>query len=109
MASKTSVYYRVVKAGKSHPFSGLYAIEKIYIQGGSIEKKEIVKEWDLRILTEAALGRFGGVAAYDEYVADNGEPKDRTSIKSDVVAPRTPEELGLTKKKLAAELKGQVD
>lgn len=108
MATKTSVYYRVVKAPKGHQFPGLYAVEKIFITAGKIDKKEIVKEWDLRILAEAALARFGGVAAYDEYVADNGEPEDKTDMKSVVVAPRTPEELALTKRKLAKELKGEV-
>lgn len=103
--AKTSVFYRIVKAPKGHQFAGLYAIEKIYIQGGSITKKEIVKEWDLRILTEAALARFGGVAAYDEYVADNGDPEDATHVPSEVVAPRDPKELKLTKRSLSKELK----
>lgn len=103
--AKTSVYYRIVKAGRNHQFPGLYAVEKIYIQGTEITKKEIVKEWDLRLLTEAALSRFGGVAAYDEYVADNGEPIDKTNIVSEVVPPRTPEELKLNKTKLKQEMK----
>lgn len=103
--SKTSVFYRCVKAPKGHPFSGMYAVEKIYIQVGAIVKKEIVKEWDLRILVEAALARFGGVAAYDEYTADNGEPEDLTEVHSVVVAPRTPAELKLNKTKLKQELK----
>lgn len=103
--AKTQVFYRIVKAPKGHVFAGLYAIEKIYIQGGAITKKEIVKEWDLRILTEAALARFGGVTAYDEYTADNGEPEDKTESKSDVVAPRDPKELKLTSAKLKKELK----
>jgi hypothetical protein len=104
--SKTSVFYRMVKAQKPHPFAGLYAIEKIYVNAGAITKKEIVKEWDLRILTEAALARFGGTSAYDEYQADNGEPEDMTDHPSGAVTPpRSPEELALTKRKLSQELK----
>ncbi len=106
----TSVYFRVVKAAKGHPFSGLYAVEKLYIKGGAIFEKEIVKEWDLRILTEAALARFGGSAAFDEYKADNGEPEDLTEKPSGIeVKARTPEELALTKNKLTRELKLKTD
>lgn len=104
--AKTSVFYRIVKAPKEHQFAGLYAIEKIFIQSNTITKKEIVKEWDLRILTEAALARFGGVAAYEEYTADNGEPEDLTGVASGpVVSPRSAAELALNKTKLKKELK----
>lgn len=104
--AKTQVFYRIVKAPRAHPFAGLYAIEKIFIQSGAITKKEIVKEWDLRILTEAALARFGGVTAYDEYTSDNGEPEDKTGVESGTVtAPRDPSELKLNKRNLAKELK----
>lgn len=103
---KTSVYFRIVKAGKGHPFSGLYAVEKLIIKAGAIVDKEIVKEWDLRILAEAALARFGGSQAFDEYKADNGEPEDLTDkASSEEVKARTPEELKLTKNKLTRELK----
>jgi len=106
--AKSTAFYRIVKAPKAHPFSGLYAVEKIIVKGRAITTKEIVKEWDLRILTEAALGRFGGSMAYDEYTADNGEPEDMTGLTpSSVVAPRTAEELALTKRKLSKELKGK--
>ncbi len=104
--AKTQVFYRMVKAPKSHQFAGLYAIEKVYITDNSISKKEIVKEWDLRILTEAALARFGGTQAYDEYTAEAGEPKDKTEVPSGpVVAPRNPKDLALNSKKLKQELK----
>ena len=104
--SKTSIYYRIVKAGHGHPFPGLYAVEKLSIKGGAIVDKEIVKEWDLRILTEAALARFGGSAAFDEYKADNGEPEDLTGFtSSEEVKARTAEDLALTKNKLTRELK----
>ena len=106
--SKTSVFFRMIKAVKPHPFAGLYAVEKIYIKAGAIVKKEIVKEWDLRILTEASLARFGGTQAYDEYTSDNGEPEDMSGMaESKVETPRTPEELALTKRKLNQELKGK--
>lgn len=110
MAKGTSVYFRIVKAGHTHPFAGLYAVEKLYLKGGAIVEKEIVKEWDLRILTEAALARFGGSSAFDEYKADNGEPEDLTGKTSpEEVAARTAEELALTKRKLVKELRGQVE
>jgi hypothetical protein len=106
----TSVFFRVVKAPKSHPFSGLYAVEKVYVKGGAIVEKELVHEWDLRILSEAALARFGGSSAYDAYVFDNGEPEDETGKpESKVVPARTPEELNLTKNKLTRELKLKAD
>lgn len=102
---KTSVFYRMIKAPNNHQFSGLYAIEKVYINANSIVKKEIVKEWDLRILTEAALARFGGTAAYDEYEADFGTPVDMTAAVSTVVPARSKEELALTPRKLKKELR----
>lgn len=106
--SKTSVYFRIVKAGRSHPFAGLYAVEKLFVKAGAIVEKEIVKEWDLRILTEAALARFGGSAAFDEYKADNGEPEDLTEKPSqEEVAARDPKEVLTSKRKLTNELKGK--
>jgi hypothetical protein len=103
----TSVFFRVVRAPKGHPFSGLYAVEKVYVNGGAIVQKEIVHEWDLRILSEAALARMGGSSAYDAYIFDNGEPEDETGMPSSPVAKaRTKEDLkGLTKNKLTRELK----
>ncbi len=110
MAKVTSVFYRIVKAGHNHPFPGLYAVEKVYIKGGAITEREIVKEWDLRILTEAALARFGGSTAFDEYVADNGEPEDLTGKPlPTVVAPRDPKEVLTSKRKLTKELKGTAE
>jgi hypothetical protein len=103
---KSSVYYRIVKAGHNHPFPGLYAVEKLTIKGGAITDKEIVKEWDLRILTEAALARYGGSTAYDEFVADNGAPEDITERPSGEVVPaRDPQEVLTSKRKLQNELK----
>jgi len=106
MSKSSSVYYRIVKAGHDHPFAGLYAVEKLIVKGGAIVDKEIVKEWDLRILSEAALARFGGSSAFDEYKADNGEPEDMTGKTSaQEVAPRDPAEVLTSKRKLQNELK----
>src|SRR5258706_15038555 len=98
----TSVFYRIVKAQKGHPFSGLYADEKVFIKGGAIVEKEIVHEWDLRILSEAALARMGGSSAFDAYKYDNGDPEDLSGVPSQpVVAARTKEDLkSLTQQKL---------
>jgi hypothetical protein len=103
----TSVFFRVVKAPKNHPFSGLYAVEKVFVKGGAIVEKEIVHEWDLRILSEAALARLGGSSAYDSFVFDNGEPEDETGKPEyPIVEARTAEDLkNLTKNKLTRELK----
>ncbi len=106
--SNTQVFYRIVKAGKGHPFAGLYAVEKLYVKAGAVFEKEIVKEWDLRILTEAALARFGGSQAFDEYKADNGEPEDVSEKTSQPeVAARDPKEVLTSKRKLNKELKLQ--
>jgi hypothetical protein len=105
--AKTSCFFRIVRAPKNHPFAGLYAVEQVYMKAGAIVSKEIVHEWDLRILSEAALAKLGGSSAYDAYVYDNGEPEDLTGIHSaEVVPARTPEDLkDLTKNKLTRELK----
>jgi hypothetical protein len=103
----TSVFFRVVKAPKGHPFSGLYGVEKVFIKGGAVVEKQLVHEWDLRILSEAALARFGGSSAYDAYVFDNGVPEDETNKPEyPVIKARTEEDLkDLTKRKLNNELK----
>lgn len=69
--SKTVVFYRCVKAQKGHPCAGLYGVEKVFIKDNVIYKKELVHEWDLRIISEAILAKMGGTAAYDAYAADN--------------------------------------
>lgn len=108
---KAQVFYRLVKASRPHPFAGLYGVEKIIIKGGAIVSKELVHEWDLRIISEGILSKLGGDAAYEAYSYDNGEPEDLTQIKSaEVVPARSEEELkDLTKRKLNNELRLKVD
>jgi hypothetical protein len=105
--SKTQVFYRCVKAQRGHPFAGLYAVEKVFIKDNTIYKKEIVKEWDLRILTEAALAKMGGSSAFDAYSEDHPELEDMAEAPE--IAPvvaRTAEDLkDLTRRKLNKELK----
>lgn len=102
--AKSQVFYKVVKAKRGHPFSGLYAVIKYIVRGHQVVEKEIVKEWDLRILAEAAIARYGGSDAFDEYIADNGEPDGLEDIPmTESVKPR--DLSGLTKNKLARELK----
>jgi len=105
--SDTAVFYRIVKAPKGHPFAGLYAVEEVYVKAGAIVKKEIVHEWDLRIISESTLAKLGGSAAFDGYKYDNGEPEDLTgTVSAPEVKARTKEELkDLTARKLANELR----
>lgn len=99
------VFYRPIKANKGHQFAGLWAIEKIKVRDNQIYSKEIVHEWDLRIITEAKLAQLGGAEAYESYVEDN-ELADLQPV-ADVVEgkARTAEELSLNKTKLKKELK----
>jgi hypothetical protein len=105
--SKANVFYRVVKAQKGHKFPGLYAVEKVYIKDNAIYKKEIVHEWDLRVLAEAALARMGGSSAYDAYIEDHNDLEDKVTPPEVVpVKARTEEDFAnLTKNKLTRELK----
>jgi hypothetical protein len=107
--SNTMVCYRLVKAQKGHPFAGLYGVEKVIIKAGAIVSKELVHEWDLRIIAESVLSKLGGASAYEAYTYDNGEPEDLTGITSAPTIPaRSEEDLkDLTKRKLAKELKGK--
>lgn len=106
MTNKTNVFYRIVKANPGHPFAGLYAVEKVYIRDSVIYKKEIVHEWDLRIISESTLAKLGGSAAYDAYKEDN-EIEDQTADPVVVeAAARTKEDLkNLTQRKLNNELR----
>jgi hypothetical protein len=106
---ETTVFFRLVKAPKGHPFSGLYAVEQVFVKAGAIVEKSIVHEWDLRIISESCLAKFGGSSAYEAYKYDNGEPEDLTGIPSSPeVKARAAEDLkDLTARKLAAELKGK--
>jgi hypothetical protein len=108
--SNAMVFYRCVKAPKGHPFSGLFGVEKILIKAGAIVSRELIHEWDLRIISESILAKMGGSAAYEAYAYDNGEPEDLTGIPEyPVVEARKAEDLkDLTQRKLNKELKGKV-
>jgi hypothetical protein len=105
--SNAMVFYRCVKAPHGHPFAGLYGVEKLIIKAGAIVSKELVHEWDLRIISESILAKLGGAAAYEAYAYDNGEPEDLTGKpESVVVEARKPEDLkDLTQRKLNKELR----
>lgn len=107
--SNAMVFYRCVKAPKGHPFAGLVGVEKVIIKAGAIVSKELVHEWDLRIISEGVLSKLGGAAAYEAYAYDNGEPEDLTGVTSaPVIHARTEEDLKeLTQRKLNKELKGK--
>ncbi len=106
--SKTMVFYRCVKAGKGHPQSGLYGVEKVYIKDDKIYKKEMVHEWDLRLISEAILAKLGGSAAFDAYAEDN-DLKDEVENPSIVpVKARTKDEvMSLPVKQLKDEQRGK--
>ena len=106
--AKTQVFYRIVKAAHGHPFSGLYAVEKVYIRDNTIYKSEIVHEWDLRIISESVLAKLGGDAAFSAYKEDH-DLVDETK-KPEVVeaVARSKEDLKeLTQRKLNKELRGE--
>jgi hypothetical protein len=105
--SNSQVFYRLVRAPKGHPFSGLWGVEKVIVKGNTIVAKELVHEWDLRILSESCLSRIGGSSAYEAFVCDNGDPEDITGLTSaEVVPARTEEDLkDLTQRKLNKELR----
>lgn len=104
--SNVNVFYRCVKAQKGHPFPGLYAVEKVFFRDGKLVKQEIVHEWDLRIIAEAKLAQLGGSSAYETYKLDNEIEEVETPEASVEAVARTPEEVKLTARKLAKELKG---
>ena len=105
--SKALVFYRVVKAQKGHPFAGLYAVEKVYIRDNKIYKREIVHEWDLRILSESTLAKLGGSSAYDAYKEDN-DVEELPEPHVEEATARTKEYLKtLTQRKLNKELRGE--
>lgn len=106
---KVAVYYRIVKAERSHPFAGLYAVEKVFYRGNELLKREIVHEWDLRIISESVLAKLGGGDAYEAFKLDREvEDIEKTLAPNTTEAHgRTPEELKetLTPNTLTKELK----
>lgn len=105
--SKTLVFYRCVKAKPGHVCAGLYGVEKVYIKDGTIYKKEMVHEWDLRIISEAILAKLGGSAAFDAYAEDNIL---EDAVENPTVTPiqaRTKDEIqALPKRQLKKEQRG---
>lgn len=102
---KTTSMYRIVKARPGHEFAGLYAVEKVWFKDGAAVKKQIVHEWDLRIISESILARLGGQDAYEGYKMDHEDADLGLGDKVADDEARKPEDLTLTKRKLAAELK----
>lgn len=100
----TQVFYRVVKAQAGHRFAGLYAVEKVYVKDNTIYKREIVHEWDMRIISESILAKLGGDAAFSAYKEDH-EIEDLTDPNVAEVKAREASDLrDLTAAKLAKEL-----
>ena len=101
-----NVFYRCVKAAPGHRYAGLYGVEKVFIKDNVIYKKELVHEWDLRIISESILAKLGGTAAYDSYTEEHNV-EDAVETPSVVEAKaRTEEDLkDLTPRKLNKELK----
>lgn len=106
--SKVSVFYRIVKAESGHQFANLYAVEKIYFNGDSFLKREIVHEWDNRIISEAILSRLGGGDAYESFKLEHEVATLEASLEKGTkpVEARTEVDFkDLTKKQLKNELK----
>ena len=104
--SKVAVFYRVIKAERGHPCSGLYAVEKVFYKDDHMLKREIVHEWDLRIISEAVLAKLGGGDAYESFKIDQEIKELETDPNTKEVIARTTEDLkDLTIKKLQDELK----
>jgi hypothetical protein len=103
--SSSQVFYRLVKAERGHPFSGLYAVEKVFFKDGQMVKSAIVHEWDLRIIAEAKLAQLGGDAAYEAYKMDHELAAVPVPTNASEANGRKPNEIDLTKRKLNKELR----
>ncbi len=104
-SGSSQVFYRLVKAGRGHQYSGLYAVEKVFFKDGQMVKRSIVHEWDLRIIAEAKLAALGGDSAYEAYKMDHDidcAPEEEGIMEA---TGREPAELKLTKRTLSKELK----
>jgi len=102
---RVQVFYRIVKAQPGHEFAGLYCVEKVFYKDGEFMKKQIVHEWDLRIISEAVLARLGGQDAYESFKLDHdGEDLalDPGTTESEA---RTAQDLTLSQRKLNKELR----
>lgn len=103
--SNTQVFHRLIKAQHGHPFAGLYAVEMVCFQGDDLVEREIVHEWDLRIIAEAKLAQLGGIAAYKAFKMDNELAMVPTAPNTAEAGARLPEQVKLTKNKLTREMK----
>lgn len=104
--SKVQVFYRIIKAQKPHQFAGLYAVEKVFFKGTEFLKREIVHEWDLRIISESILAKLGGGDAYEAFKLDHELEDLEHDLTTVEAKARSSEDMsGLTKRKLANELR----
>jgi hypothetical protein len=101
---KVQVFYRCIRAEHGHKFAGLYAVEKVFFKDGDLLKREIVHEWDLRMISEAVLAKLGGGDAYESFKLDQEISDLETEPQTKETHARTPEELALNKSKLKKEL-----
>ena len=103
--SKVQVFYRCIRAEHGHKFAGLYAVEKVFFRDGNLLKRELVHEWDLRIISEAVLAKLGGGDAYETFKLDREIAELETEPQTKEVEARTEEDLkSLTKATLKKEL-----
>lgn len=106
--TKVSVFYRIVKGESGSRFPGLYAVEKVYFNGEEFMKKEIVHEWDLRIIAEAKLAMLGGGDAYESFKLEHEVAALEASLDkgTTTIEPRTEEDMkDMTARKLSKELR----
>ncbi len=103
---RVNVFYRIIKAERGHPFAGLYAVEKVFFRDNDFVKREMVHEWDLRIISESILAKLGGGDAYESFKLEH--ELDDVGVDGAVkeVVARTAEDLAdLTPRKLNKELR----
>lgn len=104
--NRVQVFYRIVKAEKGHKFAGLYAVEKVFFHDNECIKREIVHEWDLRIISESVLAKLGGGDAYESFKLDRELEELNNDLNTKEVKARTKEDLkDLTPRKLSNELR----
>lgn len=104
-AKSIQSFYRIVKAQHGHPFAGLYAVEKVTYKNGEFLDKQIVHEWDLRIISESILARLGGQDAYESFKYEQPTVDLAFDEHTTEIGARKPEDMQLTKNKLTRELK----
>jgi len=105
MPNKVQVFYRILKAEKGHPFAGLYAVEKVFFRGTELLKREIVHEWDLRIISESILSKMGGGDAYESFKLEHELDMPEESSTKEVVGRTSEDMSSLTARKLNKEMR----